>query len=490
MKKRLLAVWLSLLFLLTAGCKKNVTVDYPADEKFNLDNVSDVSDTKTPDSIKYDVYNKKGELTYVVEAEVMGSTNDEYPVYQILRNDIDNDDIKRIVNDLFDEGTVTVLSPYRYSDKEYADKRKAMLEERKKDYEKRNIPVPAYIREETDTISDEDFDDKIRVGIQSDPEYLYMSFHNKEGMKAVFGICIVEGKIGDDYYRAEFFKTNTMTSMYVFLLDQKFQESNSVTEMVGGRYKGIEYDGEFGEIFDSNRKSAQIYFDALGLNGYEYIAEMPTLVENVYHAIPGTVANGVEVFYAPNVSQRTRLFSSDYEQYHALGEGEEVFSEKSIYKMLYYEGYEPDAYSTNPEEVTSLEESDYFGTGNPWAFESISINTSGDRLINMTWICPTDVGEIQSESAQMLDFETIDELAKEYLAENESERGVTTISKVILGMAQYKSDSGEYYMVPAWYYMDEGDSSWSTLNLDVAVNAIDGSILAKGYWIQLKELLQ
>lgn len=471
MKKRFMCLLCSLLFLFVCGCGKvEEVVDYP-------DDTQAMGTKETVSHLNYDVYGEKGEHYYTVDADVVGLTDEAFPVYSLKQKKWTNEDIKRIVDNLFEKDSVNVLLPAFASDREYVMKRIEILEKREQEYISAEREVPMYISMELKKYKEMDSFPDVAIPYQNEPKFIYMDFvYNYVEIEEKIGACVVEGKIGDDYYRVAFFQNDNQTQCRLWMPDRHSEYGNESSISGDGRLKGVEYTGTSAEIMDKHLKNAEKYLEAFGAEKYDCIAEYLSNTSFIAGDTGSSVFNTCTLYYANACNEKSRYFSEWYDEYGFYDGVNLGINRDDMYFFSQANDYSLLSFAYSEEEIGGLD-AIYVDETDAWVYDTLKITMSGEKIIEADYLGFNEIGQTMTETSELLEFEKIDELAEVYLSEHPNPNGSSNIKRIQLGMAQCKNEAGQWLMVPAWYYFVMIDDFWAKPEVAVVINAIDGSLI-------------
>ena len=125
-------------------------------------------------------------------------------------------------------------------------------------------------------------------------------------------------------------------------------------------------------------------------------------------------------------------------------------------------------------------------TNTRYGFEAIFANVGNDGINYLVIQNPMKVEEVLETNAQLLSFDQIDAIAKDYISKFDgttlpfSADNTYKIKEIQYGLIRlFDEESDSYMYIPAWYYMIDGESLSSpfcTFSPYVIISAIDGSI--------------
>ena len=151
---------------------------------------------------------------------------------------------------------------------------------------------------------------------------------------------------------------------------------------------------------------------------------------------------------------------------------------------------------------------DVFGVGDgetnvslPWDYEQIWFLLTDRGIEGISWTSPTVTGEVVTESAKLLSWQEISEIAETFLftiyepqteffgLERKIDVHIDDIHLSLLRVRETNAQGRTGFYVPAWvFYGEEYIDDFPSVNgvdkhIVLAINAIDGSVidLSKGY---------
>ena len=469
---------LILLTVLLAGCGSRPQVDsYPSNA---LDGTNDTSVTNGNSwdgkSLQYTICSSSGLSSFIVNAKVEGSTEEDYPVYEVLPRTFTNEDLKEYCAGIFDTGSMNVILPYFLAQSDYIESRIRMLTERKDRYTGEGKEVPPYIEEDLKALMERRESNNLNAPytIPWTNEIAWTSLHDfyqKEKNKDLdCSFCYVEGTINGEYYRLNFTDYTNDIVVNLFRLDKYFDESSDYYNMTDDTH--LPFDKTACNYSQEEAVSlSEDYLNQIGLDDYVPIAVYPSCIYGRMDTDGEFLKNmvsGYACYFAREVNGKTRPYCDSIDDSFVM-----IPHYNNLIALADYEDYN----FYYPMEVA--EGSGVYRCG----YEYLRVSVTNNGIDNLFWNCPADVGEVKTDSAELLSFDEVDLRAREYLQYytdfvNEITRyKASEIDSVKMGMARVTADDGHYYMVPAWYYYLKSDLVQVEKNIIVCINAIDGTVI-------------
>lgn len=495
MKKRLLALALATSFIFT-GCGNDAMIveDYPIEgektvtkdtEATNVEqstSTAEVTETKTNRTISYEINDSKGNVKYKVDAEVIGDERNSYSTAKIDYLVFTDDVIKSFVDATFDNGSVSMVMPRSLADLNYVNDRISLLEERKQAYSNEE-DIPRYITLELDELEllrdENNFSNGPKIECPQTPSVISLNdyYANKGIQIGDINFCLVEGTINGIYHRMDFITFLNSRTIRLYRL-QSNPDCNELYALAEDEsYLPPESDGE-----PLTRETAEKEFNEYlsNLNGAGLITTdiYPIrIVGDFDYSKMLYQKPGYACFASPNIDGL-------------------LFPNTSLTTFCSYNS------STNlmldPQEIGELDtetgwiEMSTMETGSGSGayyngYQSVVGAFDNKGLVEM-YLCNmmTDAGQNfeYKQDTSKITFEEADEIAQKYMSYlSDHNDGTYTsaynykeISKIELGMCRIVSE-GDYYIVPAWYYLKKSDTMNLLPDPVVVVNAIDGSII-------------
>lgn len=496
MKKRYMLFTVVLaLGLVMSGCGSDTVVaDYPDGgtnaAKSSKESTTDNSEESNAENIKAvgdkitcEVTNSKGSVAYEINAEKIGDEKEEYPMVQVQYRDFTDEYVREVAKAIFEPGSISILMPYEVASSDYVNLRIDELERRAQTFDAEDVKSRLYIEQELNELyklrDRNKFDDKMIIDTPAEPSLIDLDeyFASKGMSESGVNCCILEGIIGEDYYRLDFL--TIANTRLIKLFREKSNEGYAEAYMLLNKDEtGVEESDGDPITPEGAQDMFTDYMNKFDIGSSEMIDTYPVNIfgsmENQFlrYQKPGYIC-----FASPVISGRTIPVSQDTTIFSGSNRGRflmiasqylpEIVNHKEVFNMIaaekekgsgvYYNGY----------------------TGYAGCFDN-------KGPIELCIANLMDNSEQLSENVQstpMISFEEVNDRAIKYLTyladhpnRTSSNKIKHTISRIELGMCRAVSNDS-YYLVPAWYYMQDAENN-SVLPIPVAVvNAIDGTII-------------
>lgn len=458
-----------LLGLLLGGCQSNDAILYPTEEQVenNVNYSKDVTPTRV-DKIETD---NSGNTVCFVYADVVGSTDDAYPVYEVKKQKLSSEDLITLCNNVFDDGITDYLLPYMAADKDYLNSRIQVLEQREKEYKDEQKDFPKHFIDEKKYLEQmllqyDASDAKLKL--PKEPGWIDM----KEFYKEKFGIeekgqfFGAEGKIGEDYWRFE--ATDINGNLTVTMKKYEYGEAYFSYEEDESTYAYLGLETVVSK--EEAIREANSFYEKTEIPGYNLNVVNPILKNVFYYEGELLELNeniGYQVTYSKSYDGRMQLYDvySDCfgNQYYSKANCPDIDS----LPLYFIDGF------IQPEEM-----GDMTVTGYGACYESISFAVDQNGVFEMMWVSPMEIVEKKTDKAVLLEFDKILDCADVGFSFLEPSYNYSDgVSRIELSLARIKNNDGTYVMVPAWYFVSKGSDSTVRENTKVCVNAVDGSII-------------
>ena len=462
------------LFVVLYGCRHTKEVSYyPSEEKDASEQADDTG--KNTEKLDYIIYGSDEKSAYEVKARKIGDLDSDYPVYEVLPRDITDEDIKEYVTQIFDAGSANVVLPYFLTQSDYVEQRITMMEARKEQCIAQNEEVLPYIDNDLENLYDRQESPNLNanytIPYENIPKWIDMhDFYESEMQSDVqCRFCFVEGTIEGVYYRLEFTDYHNSIMIRLMRLQDYFEGSNTIFRMNDEKHLPFNKNN-CGITPEEAQSQAEAFLGKWNIQGYAPIAEFPAAVYGELKdggQYPDNTESGYICYFARQVNGKTRLFTTDIENFDYL-----IASYDNLLSLPYYEEQD----WTTPTEIS--EGTGIFRLG----YEYLCVCVTARGVTDCFWNSPSDVGEIKTEKTEMLAFDKIDSCAQQYLkykagTDDYEYYFIPSIDRIELGMCRVTKDNTHYYMVPAWYYYIHSDQIAVEQITAAIVNAIDGSII-------------
>ncbi len=485
MKMKTIVGIIVLCMMILTGCneKPKKIVNYPtghretAEETTQDDENSEGIDGKT---LNYTIMSNSGAAAYEISATRIGDERTAYPVYKVIPEDYTDEDLKAICTKIFDEGSIYVVIPGFLTQSDYVDNRMQELTKRKERHEANNESVPKYIEQDMKDLEDRrdsiNLDATWTIPYQKEIRWIDLSdfFLKEMDTDTECRVCYVEGTIDGEYYRVSFTDYQNNIIFQIFKLDEYYDEPSEFYTLVDTKHLPIDPDVDQITAEDAVAQS-ESFMDRMGISGYSSIATYPAYFygrtkENGDDPDPDELKCGYTCYFAREVNGKSRPYNTYID--------DDFYFIPHYNNLLAIPNYEQNL----PWRLGALEIGEKSGDFR-LGYEFLRICVTDDGVTQCFWNSPSQVGEIETENAKLLDFQEIDNRARDYLhyynetIDTTPYMSARKVDRVELGMARVTNNDTTYYMVPAWYYFLASDMVQVDIKDLVCVNAIDGSII-------------
>lgn len=404
---------------------------------------------EAPEHIAYHVFCDK--VTVTVDAVInLPNKYEQCKVVELEKAVMTDEELKSYVESTFDEGSYFLYMPYSEDEIANAKDKLINIVAQTADENLNNVINDVLIPkldESVDTYADSD------NTITEEIKYQNLNVVAAMGNQLVpCEMCNVIGTIDGEYYIIEAYRDNT--NQFVRL--SKLSDTGKATTDVGSGY--AEMIGEANSCEYSMEEAQQLALDYVNGLGIENMSVVYTadVLSSSYNAEEEIVYAGAGYDASSKLDGYNVYLARSYDDYKT------VFSTQEF--MNWYNVAYEDAASG---ELITVRGSEY-----------IRVWVTSDGISCYEYCNEMTEKNVTAESASLLDFNSVNEMAKDYLIEYGNNYGATfEIDKITLGYATVEQD-GEYTIIPAWYYfMTDGDEN----NIDsfempvVVINALDGS---------------
>lgn len=438
MKKKILytvVLALTLLGLTTCGGKKKV--------EYNVTEGGEGSNQATeeviPERLEYFIQGELGDVTVYADVKLPDAYQN-CAVVELEEAPFEDEDIKRLADSIFDQGTYFLYMPYNSEEVAF------LLEQL------RNLSQSVSTERE-----DTKFDEKISwleemnvTGFSTDKlfenEYEELRFYKINDVRPE--ICNILGEIDGRYYILQFERDDTNCRMTLERWEcyEDIDATDTGAESIDMRLEG----NPCTYTMDEAEKLALDYIRELGYEDYDVV-----WTNNVY-------CN--EYNYDPN-----------HQSYDSRLEGYNVYLGRSYENYSFT--YSSENYARDVMNTLIIDDAGNAKTVEGFEFARVYVDNQG---ICQVELCNPmiDNGAI-TEDVILLPFEKVDSVAQEILkAYADSSDTKWSIMEVELGYGMVKED-GKVALIPMWYYF-QGDYSKEShfyRNAIIRINALDGSLV-------------
>lgn len=496
MKKRymLLTVVLTMCLVMSGCGSETVVADYPDGSgntvKSSKESTTDNSEESSTENIKAvgdkitcEVTNSKGSTAYEINAEKIGDEKEEYPMVQIEYRELTDEYIREVANAIFEPGSVSILMPYEVASSDFVNSRIDELEKRSQTFEPEDVKSRLYIEQELKELyklrDGNKFNEKMIIDTPEEPSLIDLDeyFASKGYSESGINCCILEGLIGEDYYRLDFMTiANTrLIKLFREKSNDGFAEAYMLLNKDETGFEEPDGDPITPEEVQDQFTDYMNKFDV----GLEEITD--TYPVNVFGSMQNQFLRyqkpGYICFASPDIGGRVVPATQDTTTFSGSRRGRflmissqyipELVNHKEMFNMI----------AAEKEKGSGV----YY---NGCAGYTGCFDNKGP--IELCIANPIDNSVQLSDNIQstpMISFEEVNDRAVKYLTYlSDHQNGTSTnkikhvISRIELGMCRVVSNDN-YYMVPVWYYLQDAENNLVLPIPAVVVNAIDGTII-------------
>lgn len=477
-RKTLIITAVCMTAFVLAGCGSKGKVAYPEA------NGNGARQLNIPDRIEREVTNAKGKVLCSFDADVIADTSAPFPVYGVVGRTYTDEDLKKICDSLFDDGSYSVLLPICCSGSDYLTQRSNVISDRQSAYVNAGEEVPRAVEEEIKLL-----DKQGRDGIPAEQTTAFTGevkwYDINPYLKANYKednydlrFCYVEGKIDGELFKVNFTDYLNCVSIIGY---------KPISRAEGPDEFNLLYTTGANTVAASSGKNPDSECDEikkrLGVSDYSLIGECDA---NVFGGMspkgkPYREAQGVVKYFAADVNGKTRPLEYNYDS----------FSTTDIVLNRYIPRAEEmfNAYAWETRQSGAWYQTSFCmpktKDGYCLGYESVMFCVSENGVESFAWASPCDALQVETEDVQLIEFDAaIDRVSDvlEFLMgtyPNAFAGKAPEINKIELGMCRITEDNIHYYMVPAWYFYSGEDVSGNPMkNSDLAINAVDGSLIS------------
>lgn len=455
LKKRFVFVMLCAGIMLTACGKEERDRDKikeSLDSVGDSASVSDVDEDVIPERLEYEIVDNAGGKGHViVDADVEASIYDSAKIYTQTPVEINDEFCNELADKLFDDGEYTIVKPYELMTLEELEEEKQFWSDTISElgYDIHDILYP-YIAVEYNTVKyliQGYNDSEVSESNYKKGEIIYEEIiESEEGTISEF-TGNIRGKIDGKLWKMEI-KMSDYGDGYINepLITLYPVERNVIMEFTTcDSANDALYGGANVLSIEDGRKKATDVIDKLGFGEMEIVEE-------------------AQVYLNLN------KYASQQEDCHLDGYNF-VFMEK-------HKGTKP-VYADNL--VATLMPAEEKNIKVAYQFHvSVCVTSTGVRGISFR---PMYITEEKTDNVELLSFEQVDSIAREYFADYVMESSEEVkITDVVLGHVTLKYEEGQYVLMPVWFFIcDKSDEymneTYGDRHAIIGINAIDGSLV-------------
>lgn len=465
MKKRIAGILISILLLSTlSGCGKDKDFSY-------VDEPASTSDATNASVLHRNYEVTDGLLTFTVDSDVDTSLSAQSsPVVKVSRNDYTEADMKRIADAIFDAGSYALFLPYVLRPDEEVKSACADMQEEIAQYND-SADIPYSLLQEYYIAQQCMANDNVVTPIHTDGSLKWYRFTSTENADIYTNFCVIKGTISQKPYYLSFIQTDAYCTMLLHTIYEPYIQYPQY------------YDTYANPLYENESYSDECQYSK---------EESKAMVLDTLRTM------GISDYTITDV-QKAQTIKPDYE---ITKDGEIIASDSSN------DGYSYDSYllygGRNVDGIAPVHTDFNFSrelvsgtigensssndsyTNTRYGFEAIFANVGNDGINYLVIQNPMKVEEVLETNAQLLSFDQIDAIAKDYISKFDgttlpfSADNTYKIKEIQYGLIRlFDEESDSYMYIPAWYYMIDGESLSSpfcTFSPYVIISAIDGSI--------------
>ncbi|MBE5945415.1 MAG: hypothetical protein E7259_00585 [Lachnospiraceae bacterium] len=458
-KKKVCMVAMGMLLLGLTGCgeEKTTTTESSSTDATSTDALvlEEVSEEEgIVENVVYESTGSKGGVNINAEV-VIPEKNDECLLYSLEKDNFDDDDVKTMVESIFDEESYFLYMPYTSAQINFLrDKLTALVPYAQNEDEEQEFSTALYeldFHEENLKSGAPDIEGEIKFYDMSE----YTDYEDLNEYQ-----CNVFGTIDGNYAMVNFSKNDYNCQMKLVLFGFK----TKTMQNTGSDSYDVKATGNAcGYTISEAEDIAAEYISSLGYENMRAVKSFDVLLSSVVAESTYVDENGEEM---PNYVQVEN--PNGYNVYFARGyEGYTVTYDslqfKSMYGAIYFD--ENGENGQNPSAVTGSE------------FIRVYVSDYGVTEVE---ICnPMMEKELITDEVVLLEFNAINQIAIDYFeALSQEYMDVWYVDKIELGYSIIE-DAGEFAIIPTWSYIAKVDptSRYAYENCYLQLNAMDGSVV-------------
>ncbi len=479
MKRKTIYITLAVcaFFALTACGEKQV--DYNVTETPGGAEITEAADnpqaieSEIPETLTYDL---EGKMAYInVNATVkLPDKYNQCSVVEFSKKPYEDADIKYYADKIFDPGSYFLFMPYSAEQIAYCRDKINDIISGSEDENFKAFLEEYYIFKlnyrETLLSGDEDIDGELKFyNVIANPYDESLEYTN---------MCQLMGTIDGVYYTLTFAKNDINYHMYLRRV------GDYSTQEIGAESFDMKLTGNLCEYTQEEAENlAREYVDGLGYGELAVVKSINVSKQSVVYKYVDESSGGViSVKESDNVSSNVTL--------HVDGDikGTEQIEGYKIYFGRKYGGYSLTYTADNYwgyGDYTGYGQYSTFEGNQDW-FSITELNEFIGVYVDSQGICEVDIvnplveENVLTENAVLLDFEDMNEVAKNQLqiyADNFMNN--FNIVELELGYTFVKED-GKLSLVPAWYLFDSNSGEDRQIyyrHANMSINALDGTVL-------------
>ena len=473
MKKKILytgILALTLLGLTACGGKKEVDYNVTEGEDGQVTEQAANSQMEIPETLAYEL---EGKTSYIrVNATVnLPDKYNQCSVVEFSKKPYEDADIKYYADKIFDPGSYFLYMPYSAEQVAYCrDKINEIIvgcqDENFKAYLEQYYIVQINYRE-TLLSGDEEIDGELKFyNVLANPYDESLEYTNK---------CQLMGTIDGVYYTLTFEKNDINYHMYLRRV------GDYSTQEVGAESFDMKVTGNLCEYTQEEAENlAREYVDGLGYGELAVVKSINVRKQSVVYKYVDESSGGIiSVKESDNVSNNVTVYvDGDIK-------GTEQIEGYKIYFGRKYGGYSLTYTDDNYWGYDGYGQYSTFEGNQDW-FSITDLNEFIGVYVDSQGVCEVDIvnpliqENIATENAVLVDFEDVNEIAKNQLQTYaDNYRNNLNIVEIELGYTFAKED-GKLALVPAWYFFDDSygeDRQYYYRHANTIINALDGSVI-------------
>ena len=435
-----------LIALPSCGDKNNTASVASGTDALILEEVPD--EGEIAENVTYESTGSKGSVS--IDASVITPEKiDDCSVYSLEFDFFDDDDVKTLVENIFDEGSYFLYMPYTSEQINLIrEKLTAMAP-----YAKTPDETQAF----TDALYNLDYrEENLKSGVpEMDGEikfYNIAEYTEYEDLNEyqcnVFGT--IDGKNAVVYFSKDDYNCQMRLSLFGYV-------NRTVANSGDESYDIRAYGNVCGYTMSEAEDIAKDFIVSMGYENMSVAKSYNTILysmENQYYT--NEAGEEIENYVQVNeVNGYNIYFSRSYGTYNVTYDGSHF---QSMYGTCYF-----DENGENPYKVVG--------------HEFIRVYVSDDGVTDVEFCNPMREIELIADDVVLLDFESINQIAIEKLDSMADEyKDEFKIDEIKLGYSIIEED-GKYAIIPTWSYMKHSDATSTTAHVInyISLNAIDGS---------------
>ena len=459
MKKVTYILLVTSLMLFLAGCKKEQETDI----KEQVDNIDaseeEVEKIEVPEHVKYEVTGNETSNHLTVDADIILPEINNLPVYSMEALELSDEFIKGYADKLYDNGEYRIIKPYEICTLEELEKEIQYCDDKIAEYgidwenvyeystghmNSCGIGTTSILFEQSEMTECIDIAKNNELYIYEDGQVIYWNEANGGGK---FGQGKLIGAVdGEDWHMGYYYRDATSDnpfSSFLVSMTPVVKKEGYIMDYVGMDPTNDSINGGANILdVDKAETDAREFLSRIGFDDMEVIGTLQVVKS----------LNPTDVYsYEPKMDGYCFIMTPSYKDASPLYWVNRTAQSNMVTVAGEEKGYEQ-------------------------FYVYITVTSEGVHQVAFNQ--PYNIKEELSSDTTLLDFDTIDAIAQEYMiGVLDSDNYIGDVKRIELSYATVGYDDGSIAMVPVWFYY----ASYQDINGEAVpyfgINAIDGSLI-------------